>query len=252
MRQDAAESSAEEGEDDAGEDAEDGGEFLAPVVFAEEENAAGESDKGGAAAKTGNDGDERVGIAQGVEVEEVGDEQGERHEDDAWAPVEFVALPQAEFPAEGERKKEEREVNGEPGLDGGGVETVMAEKVFVVEGADAVEHGAEDEEPDPAVAAEVDALALASGGEAEEGGKGDGDAETLEESGALTKDQEGAGDGPDRAGRTDRRRDRNGEVFDGEIGASPQEGNEGGLGEDEQVLCGGERRDVEDRGERAG
>lgn len=95
MWRDARESSAEEGEDDAGEDAEDGGEFLTPVVFAKEEDAAGESDEGGAAAEAGNDGDERVGIAQGVEVEEVGEEERERHEDDARAPVEFVALPEA-------------------------------------------------------------------------------------------------------------------------------------------------------------
>lgn len=137
-------------------------------------------------------------------------------------------------------------------MDGGGVETVVAEKVFVVERAHPVENGAEDEEPDPAVAAEVDALARAGGGEAEEGGERDGDAESLEERGAFAEHEEGSGDGENGTGRTDRRRDRNGEVFDGEVGAGPQESNEGGLGEDEQVLCGGERRDVEDCGEGAG
>ena len=173
-------------------------------MFAEKKDAAGEGDEGAAAAEAGDDGDEGVGVAQGIEVEEVGHEQRERHEDDARAPVEFVALPEAELPTEGEREEEKGEIDRKPRLDGGGIETVMTEEVFVIEGADAVKEGAENEEPDPAIAAEVNALAGAGGGEAEERAERDGDAEGFEKRGTFAEKEEGAGDGKDRAGGANR------------------------------------------------
>lgn len=221
-------------------------------MFAKEKDAAGKSDQRAPAAEAGDDGDEGVGIAQGVEVEEVGDEQRERHENDAGAPMEFVAPPETEFPAEGEREEKQREVDREPSLDGGGVEAVVTEQVFVVERADAVEDGAEDEEPDPAIAAKMDALARAGGGEAEESPERDRDAETFDERGAFAEEKKRAGDGKDRAGGTDRRGEGDGKVFYGKVGAGPKDGDQGGFGEDEEVLRGGERGDVEDRRKRVG
>ena len=232
---------ADNREDDAGEDAEDGREFFPAVQFVEEIQSAGKGHERAGAAQAHDDGDEGIGIPQRPEVGVVGHEQRERDERHAPTPAEFIARPQPQLPAQGERREERNQIDGKPALDRRYGKMQRVQEVAVVERADRAENISHDQGPEPFITHEMNTLFLAGKRESDKGGKGGEDAEGFQPVWAFAQEYDRATEGEQGTGGADGRSERERQMFQRVVGADPRGGHDGGFQQQLQMLFERER-----------
>ena len=226
--------------------------------FVEDEGSEGETYQYTAAAHHGNDGNEGFGLAQGVEIREVGCRQEEGDEQDAPSPLEGSALDwrlrllAVLLPCH-EQKDEahhdglilivpplhEQLVKPCPTLSCG------RHKVFVKEATDGTEQGGTGQKAYPTVVGETDALALATPTEQEQREDGQQHTRPLPSIQTLAIDQKRTDQDKYGTAGVNRTYDGERQVLDGIVAAYPRGEHNHTLGGHKQMTVGIAQRNVE-------
>lgn len=212
--------------------------FSFDVAFMEDDAAQSEGDDDVASAHQGQDGDLDIGAGHGVEIECVGDDEGDAGNGDGPAPVKRRLVDFEQFCCrEGCQSEDDYQVDGEMELDEGLGESEGVQEEFVVERR----HGSQERSRhDECHAASVpgEAFQLSPDGEqvlsCEDSDHSDG----LSGGGEFSKEDGGAEECPERGCCADRSCQGDGHGLHGGIDAGPACGDEQGFECDEQEVLG--------------